>query len=318
MTVLKFPYYRKTRQALNFLNEMTFPSRSQTMLKQFSHTTIASACLLASACATSSNGPAPTKTAENKAAAIEALTATLAKGDASAVDQYFGPEYIQHNPDVPDGTGALKGLIEQLTAGGNFKAEFVRVIAENDMVAFHGRYEGFGPDAMVAFDVFRLEDGKIVEHWDNLITEQPPNPSGRTQLDGETEITDRDRTAANKAKVVEFITRSLIQGEHVDVTEYISPETYIQHNPQVADGLDGFGAFMGQLAAQGISMKYNEIHFAIAEGNFVLTASDGSFGGKPQAFYDLFRLDGGLIVEHWDVIMDMPTADALYNDSGKF
>ena len=269
------------------------------------------------ACSTEPAGPAEV-TQTNKALAERALAATLAAGNPDAVDRYFGPEYIQHNPDVPDGPDALKALIAQLAASGEFQADFVRVIAEDDMVAFHGRYVGFGPTPLISFDVFRVEDGRIVEHWDNLIAEQPRNPSGHSQIDGATQINDRDRTAANKAKVVEFITRSLINGEQVDITQYISPTTYIQHNPQVADGLDGFGAFMGQLASQGISMSYDKIHFVVAEGNFVLTASEGSFGGKPQAFYDLFRLDSGLIVEHWDVIADMPRPDAPHNEHGKF
>jgi predicted SnoaL-like aldol condensation-catalyzing enzyme len=151
--------------------------------------------------------------ADNKAIAIEALTETLVKGNVDAVDTYFDPGYIQHNPDVPNGLEALKGLIENLNASGNFKAEFVRVIADGDLVAFHGRYDGFGETPMIAFDVFRLEDGKIVEHWDNLIPMAEPNPSGRTQIGGATEITDLDKTEANKAKVREFIAKSLIEHE---------------------------------------------------------------------------------------------------------
>jgi len=119
-------------------------------------------------------------TAANKKLAIEALMETLVKGNAGVIDKYFGPEYIQHNPDIPDGTEALKGLINELSSRGKFSAEFTRTIAEDNMVAFHGRYEGFGPTPMIAFDVFRLEDGKIVEHWDNLIPEAAPNPSGHT------------------------------------------------------------------------------------------------------------------------------------------
>ncbi len=258
---------------------------------------------------------------DNKEIAIEALNEMLVELNVEAVNKYIGSEYIQHNPMVPDGAEALKGLITQLAANKDenpFSAEYVRVIADDDMVAFHTRYEGFGDQPLVGFDVFRLEDGKIVEHWDNLTPETEPNPSGHTQLDGETEIVDLDKTEENKAKVEEFITRSLINHEEVDITQYISPETYIQHNSMVADGLEGFGAFMAEMAEKGISMEYNEVHQVIGEGNFVLTMSEGSMGDEAQAFYDLFRLEDGLIVEHWDVISPMPEPDLPTNTSGKF
>ncbi len=257
-------------------------------------------------------------TAANKAFVIEAMTETLLNGNVDAVDTYFAPTYIQHNPDVASGTEAFKGLVGMLNQGDGIEAEFVRVIADDDMVAVHARYTGFGPKPMIAFDVFRLEDGKIVEHWDNLIQEQPLNPSGRSQIDGATEITDLDKTEANKAKVEEFLTRSMINHEEVDITSYISPVTYIQHNPMVADGLEGFGAFMGEMAKQGITMEYSKVHQVIGEGNFVLSMSEGTFGGEPQAFYDLFRLDDDLIVEHWDIIVPMPGPDAKHNEAGKF
>jgi len=250
--------------------------------------------------------------------AIEALTETLVKSNPAAVDTYFSADYIQHNPEVPNGSDALKGLISMLGESGNFKADFARVISDGDLVAFHGRYEGFGPKPMISFDVFRIQDGLIVEHWDNLIEEQPANPSGHSQIDGATEITDLDKTDENKAKVLEFITKSLINHDEIDITQYISPVTYVQHNPMVADGLEGFGAFMGDMAKKGITMEYNTVHKVIGEGNFVLTMSEGAFGGEPQAFYDLFRLEDGLIVEHWDVIAPMPGPDAKNNDAGKF
>ena len=256
--------------------------------------------------------------AETKAFVLEALENTLVAGDVDAVDQYFATDIIQHNELFANGIEAQKGVVAFLAGNGNFSAEYVRVIADDDIVAIHARYEGFGETPVIGFDVFRVEDGKIAEHWDNLIPEAAPNPSGRSQIDGATEITDLDKTEANKAKVEEFITRSLIDHAEVNITDYISPVTYIQHNPMVADGLDGFGAFMAQMAEQGISMDYTEIHQVIGEGNFVLTLSEGALGGAPTAFYDLFRLEDGLIVEHWDVIAPMPGADAPHNDAGKF
>ncbi|MEO1548862.1 MAG: nuclear transport factor 2 family protein [Pseudomonadota bacterium] len=256
--------------------------------------------------------------AANKAFVLEALENTLLSGNADAVEEYFAQDYIQHNPMFPDGVEGQKGVVEFLSNTPGFKAEYVRVIDDDDMVAIHARYEGFGPTATIGFDVFRVEDGKIAEHWDNLIPEAAPNPSGHTQIDGATEITDLDKTEANKAKVEEFITRSLINHEDVDITSYISPVTYTQHNPMVADGLEGFGAFMAQMAEQGVSMDYSTLHHVIGEGNFVLTLSEGTLGDEPQAFYDLFRLKEGLIVEHWDVIVPMPGPDAPNNQSGKF
>ena len=259
-----------------------------------------------------------TESATNKALVLEALENTLLVGDVDAVDQYFATDIIQHNPMFANGIEAQKGVVGFISSAEGFDAEYVRVIADGDLVAVHAKYEGFGPTPMIAFDVFRVEDGKIAEHWDNLIPQSEPNPSGHTQIDGETEITDLDKTEANKAKVEEFITRSLIKHEEVNITDYISPVTYIQHNPMVGDGLEGFGAFMAEMAEKGISMEYNTVHHVIGEGNFVLTMSEGSFAGEPQAFYDLFRLDEGLIVEHWDIIAPMPGEDSEHNEAGKF
>lgn len=256
--------------------------------------------------------------ASNKAFVLEALENTLLAGDVEAVDQYFAEDIIQHNEMFASGIEAQKGVVGYLAGSGTFKAEYVRVIADDDIVAVHARYEGFGETPVIGFDVFRVEDGKIAEHWDNLIPEQPKNPSGRTQIDGATAITDLDKTEANKAKVEEFITKALIQHEQVDFTQYINPTNYAQHNPMVADGLEGFGAFMAQMAEQGVTMDYSKIHQVIGEGNFVLTLSEGTLGDEPTAFYDLFRLEDGLIVEHWDVIAPMPGEGAPHNEAGKF
>ncbi|MEO0389725.1 MAG: nuclear transport factor 2 family protein [Pseudomonadota bacterium] len=273
---------------------------------------------LAGALSLTAAGLASADSAANKAFVLEALDATLLSGNVEAVEQYFAPDYIQHNPNFANGAEAQKGVVAYLAGTEGFSADYVRVIADGDMVAIHARYEGCGPTATIGFDVFRVEDGMIVEHWDNLTPETPPNPSGRTQIDGATGIVDRDKTQANKDRVLEFITKSMIEHQQINITDYISPVLYLQHNSQVADGLDGFGAFMAAMAEQGITMEYAKVHHVIGEGNFVLAMSEGSFGGEATAFYDLFRLDDGLIVEHWDVIEPMPGPDAPHNEAGKF
>lgn len=256
----------------------------------------------------------------NKATAVAAMNDVLVELDSSQIGAYFAEPYIQHNPLAGSGLEALSGLVDYAKQGPGFGLETARVIGEGDFVVMHNVWEGFGPGPMVAFDVFRFnEDGKIVEHWDNL---QPiadaPNPSGRTQTDGATEISDLDKTTANKALVEEFITRVLINGEQVDFTQYVNPANYMQHNPQVADGLDGLGAFLGQLAEQNIAFYYTSTPLVVAEGNFVFAASEGVFGETPTAYFDLFRLEDGRIVEHWDVIADMPSGDLPNGYPGKF
>lgn len=230
---------------------------------------------------------------------------------------YINPnKYIQHNLSVGDGLQGFGEVIQNAPEGG-FKADVVRAFEDGDYVFTHTKYDFFGPKA--AFDVFRFEDGLIVEHWDNMLEVQPPNPSGHNQFDGETALTDLDKTDANKAKIKEFIETILLNGEMDKTTNFINPEKYIQHNPAVADGLDGFGAAMQYFAENGLVMEYDTLHKVLGQGNFVLAMSEGKFGkSEPTAFYDLFRLEDGLIVEHWDVIAPIPPKVAWKNDNGKF
>ena len=67
-----------------------------------------------------------------------------------------------------------------------------------------------------------------------------------------------------------------------------------------------------------ISFKYDKLHMIFGEGNFVLTASEGEIGGVHSSFYDLFRVENGKIVEHWDTIEAIPSKETWKNTNGKF
>ena len=167
--------------------------------------------------------------------------------------------------------------------------------------------------------MFRFDQGKIVEHWDNLAEITAANPSGRTQFDGETLTTDLDKTEQNKQTVKEFVEKVIINHEMEKLTTYINPTKYIQHNSNIADGLEGFGAAMKFLAENDMVMEFTKLHKVLGEGNFVLTLSEGFFGkNEHSAFYDLFRLENGQIVEHWDVISPIPAKAEWRNQNGKF
>ncbi len=111
------------------------------------------------------------------------------------------------------------------------------MIADGDLVALHGTYHGFGPDPLVAFDVFRVNaDGKLAEHWDALTPMVKDTASGRSQTDGPTSVTAPEETEANRAPVAEFAQKVLVGADYSVLTDYISTETYHQHNPTAADG----------------------------------------------------------------------------------
>ena len=249
---------------------------------------------------------------------IAFATAVFINFNAGAAKDLLKEDYIQHNPAVPTGAAPILGFIPALKESG-IEVDTHRLIAEDDMVVVHSTYKNaklFGGDTLVAFDVFRVEDGKVAEHWDNLQPLAAANPSGRTMTDGPTEVTDLDKTAENKALVVKFVETVLQGGDASNITDFISTEGYAQHNPQIADNLDGLGTALKALADQGIEMKYTRTPLVVAQGNFVFTGSEGTFGGKPTAFFDLFRVENGKIVEHWDVISEIPAKMA--HNNGKF
>ena len=168
----------------------------------------------------------------------------------------------------------------------------MRVFQDGEFVFAHTEYKFFGPK--IGFDIFRFEGGKTVEHWDNLQqTPATPNPSGRTMIDGPTRATDLDKTAAKKTLVQAFVDDILVNARMDKLAGYFDGDNYLQHNPQIADGLSGLGAALRAMAQQGVTMKYERVHKVLGEGNFVLVLSEGTLAGRHTSFYDLFRAHGG-------------------------
>ncbi|MGL1864182.1 MAG: nuclear transport factor 2 family protein [Pseudodesulfovibrio sp.] len=244
-----------------------------------------------------------------------ALIESIESGDPAPI-AYINPDkYIQHNLMVGDGLAGFGEVMARLPKG-SAKARVVRSFQDGEYVFLHTEYDFFGPK--VGFDIFRFEKGEIVEHWDNLQAIAPKNPSGRTQLDGPKVVTDLGSTKANKALVKGFVEDVLMGGNPGKITEYIAPDKYTQHNPAVGDGLAGLGAALKSMADAGVPMRYTVNHMILGEGNFVLSVSEGQFLGKHSSFYDLFRVENGMIVEHWDTIEDIPSSDQWKNSNGKF
>ena len=268
---------------------------------------------------TSENNQTEEKTMNNKEI-VGTFLGAVAKQDAETMRKFANANYIQHNPFVPTGLEPFIGLLPVLKEHGTY-AENVRMFQDGDYVFMHNIWKNakpFGADEMVAFDIIRVdENGKVAEHWDAMTILENESASGRSQTDGPTTVEDLDKTEANKALVTSFI-NDIPMGKNQDkIADYISAEQYDQHNPQIKDGLNGLGEFFQYLASQNIVFKYNKLHKVLGEGNFVLTVSEGELMGKNQVFYDLFRVENGKIVEHWDVIQELPT-EGLAHNNGMF
>ena len=255
----------------------------------------------------------------NKEKAL-ALIGTFRSGDTRVAASLLAEGYIQHNLSYGTGRDAFISSVEYLaSAPVKTTVKNIRAFEDGDKVFLQTVYNFAGAGEQVAFDIFRFdENGLIAEHWDNLAAVAAPNPSGHTQIDGYMAIEDLDRTEENMALVESFLV-DVMQGKHPEKTaSYFDGDKYIQHNISIADGLSGLGAALEAMAKQGIQMIYDKTHMVLAEGNFVLGVSEGTFGGTHTSYYDLWRIENGKIAEHWDVMETIADQSTWKNDNGKF
>ena len=251
-----------------------------------------------------------------KQLAISAFNALFRDYSQDGVRAAFAPDIIQHNIRVPTGRDALVGFVPILKDVGTTYDNH-RLLQDGEFAVMHNTLDNaqpFGAARMVSFNVYRTEGGQIVEHW-GVPTPLVDTPAGApSQFDGATEVTDLDKTDANKAAVVNLF-EAVVSGEQdrvgAAVTGTFDPE-YVNHSPGVGNGIPALFEAFGRE-----QWVYTRNHKVLGEGNFVLAISEGTAKGVPSAFYDLLRFEDGKAVEHWDVIVAIPT-EGLANDNGMF
>ncbi|WP_299848657.1 nuclear transport factor 2 family protein [uncultured Roseovarius sp.] len=250
----------------------------------------------------------------SKRVLIQKLLKGIETGDAAAADVVNEAKYVQHNPQTHEGSEGLATLFARLSKT-NPRVTFVRVFEDGNFAIAHNEYDF--SSLRVAFEVFRFEDGKAVEHWDNIQPMMGPNPSGRGMLDGATEITDLDKTAANRELVRDFAERVLVERQLRLLDTYVD-EGLVQHSPDLADGVAAYRSYLEASENRAFRIQYHKVHRVLAEGNFVLGMSEGYRGGIHSSFYDLFRVADNKIVEHWDTIEAIAPRSGWKNENGKF
>ena len=234
-----------------------------------------------------------------------------------AIKKYAGAVYRQHSTGVADGPEGFIEFFESfLPRNPKRDIRIVRALEDKPYV-FLQVFQSLngGKTKWVTTDFFDTdESGRLIEHWDVIAAYASKTPSGHTSLDGPSDILDLDKTKENKRLIHEFFAQVLFKKNGAEnAGKYISGAGFVRHGPDRPDGLAAFVA----LRRSDSRPVYRRIVLLVGQGNFVATLSEISLMGAPAAQVDLFRIDGGKIVEHWENTEPVPPKNEWKN-SGKF
>jgi predicted SnoaL-like aldol condensation-catalyzing enzyme len=101
---------------------------------------------------------------QNKRLVLEAFDTLFNKRDYAAAQKLWSPHYVQHSAHIEPGRDGLFNLVKTLPP--TLRYEPGTIVGDGDFVIAHGRYSGFQPVNWIVADIFRIEDGLLVEHWD--------------------------------------------------------------------------------------------------------------------------------------------------------
>lgn len=266
------------------------------------------------------------QTLENKRIVTEFYRAYGIEKDAEKCRSFFGDRYIQHNPHVQDGVEHFLKFVkfrrENYPHGRN---NVMLTIADGDKVMLHVHSVLTpGEAGRNLVDTFRVENGKVIEHWDVIsdieVLKFPPiNDNGLFNNAGDSLLKDLDKTEENRALVTEFYNAFGIEKDPEKCRRFLG-DTYIQHNPKVQDGPDYFLRFV-KFRRDNFPDARNEIKLTVAEGNLVgFHVHSVLTPGEPgRNLVDIFRVENGKVAEHWDTIQNIEVLKfPPINDNGLF
>lgn len=246
---------------------------------------------------------------------IKALLKSIETGDPESIAVVDEAKYIQHNPQTLEGSEGLAALFKRLSKTSP-RVNIVRAFEDGDFVFAHTEYDF--ASRKIGFEVFRFEEGRAVEHWDNIQERLEPVNAEPGMVDGPAESTDHHLTETNRTLVRSFVETVFIDQQLARLPEYVDEHSYTEHDPRLSGGITGLQSGLASREGGVRPLDYQRVHRVLAEGDFVLCVSEGLFEERHSAFYDLFRIAGGKIVEHWDTIEKIAPVSQWKNKNGKF
>jgi predicted SnoaL-like aldol condensation-catalyzing enzyme len=243
---------------------------------------------------------------------VLAMLRGIANRDPDLATKWVKPlGFKQHNPHVADGVEGLRKHIGRFPEESHF-LKVVRKYQEGPFVFTHR--EGLFLRPGVFFDLFKFEDGLIVEHWVFFAKGAPPNQSGHTQTDGPTEAKGLEDTEKSKSIVREYYQTIHVAGDHSKIPNYFFFEDHcIRHEPAVRDGVSEFKRDLAELVKH---RSIDEIKFVFGQGDFVFIAATGSHELAPCVYIDLYRVENEKIAERWGFPEDVPPHAEWKNNNG--
>ena len=224
----------------------------------------------------------------------------------TALDRYVAEDMIQHRPGTTDGRAGLAAAYQPLI--NRYRRRYVQPLRgfEDGNRVFLQTYQCFGYRDVERVNIDIVEtDGtdRLVEQWSVSAPLASVSRSGHSPIDGPAHIDDLAATAANRRTITAYVADVMVAGHTRHVGRYVSA-TCVDHDPQ------GVGAPPGCRGGAGDPSGGTSLHTGLAQlvgrGNFVASVSDVVLDGRPLAVGDLWRLDRGLIVEHWSVMEPGP------------
>ena len=262
--------------------------------------------------------------AHHKAVAVAVLKGLFEAGDTEVVDHYVRPDHIEHSPFVPDGAQGLKnlgGAIHEQFPEAEYRVQ--RVLAQGDLVLVHSHLVLTpGTLGTAVVDIFRFQDGLIAEHW-QVVQEVPESTANGNDMFSTVSRPQTNEpgpawlTLHHEKLVAKVFDRVLMSKNPSALDEYYVPDFH-QHNPTIPDGRDGAKIGLGGYFELFPELSISAPKRLIAEGDIVAILSHGvnAPGERGLAIVDLFRVLNGKVVEHWDVLQDIPETAA--NDNTMF
>ncbi|AWV96756.1 hypothetical protein [Arcticibacterium luteifluviistationis] len=230
---------------------------------------------------------------------------TASKSDVKVLDTLLNESFISRDQNW---NGNKENFIEKRNADLSFDAiKPIRIIQDDSLVAVHSRM--FGDTLRFRWDIMRIKGLEIQEHWSNVQDSIGVNPDGHSEIDGPTIPSQLEKTDANRALIARFMDQCMIR-EDGGASKFFNFGLYIQHNRDVGDGLSGLLWAMLRMKREGHTIKFKHNYRVMAEGNFVLSATEGYVGDEKTTFFDFFRIEENKIVEHWDIIA--PVKNFIY------